>query len=226
MLAVTRLSFHALESPEIRERETALARLSGELAGRLPPSTRAALAQCLEGINSYYSNLIEGQGTRPIKAERALKRSLAERKPGKTDDLARLAVAHIQTERWMRQCLKDQPELEVAGRDFICALHRHFVGQLPEAMCVVTGRDGETAINVPGELRSRHVDVGAHLAPPPGEVPGLLAAFSEIWQRLPKTFSSTPSTAGATCSSSSPMWAFRPARRAIFTNWRCAAWSR
>lgn len=187
MLAATRLSFYPLESPEIRERETALARMSGELAGRLPPSTRAALAQCLEGINSYYSNLIEGQGTRPIEAERALKRSLTERKPGKADDLASLAVAHIQTERWMRQCLKDEPGLDVAGRDFICALHQHFVDQLPESLRIVTGRNGEAAVNVPGELRTRHVDVGTHLAPPPEEVPGLLAAFSETWQRLPKT---------------------------------------
>lgn len=187
MLAATRLSFHPLESPEIRERETVLARMSGELAGRLPPSTRAALAQCLEGINSYYSNLIEGQGTRPIEAERALKRSLAERKPGKADDLATLAVAHIQTERWMRQRLKDEPTLDVAGRDFVCAVHQHFVEQLPESLRIVTGHNGEAAVNVPGELRTRHVDVGTHLAPPPEEVPGLLAAFAEIWQRLPKT---------------------------------------
>ncbi len=187
MLVATRLSFYALESPEIRERETALARMSGELAGRLPPSTRAALAQCLEGINSYYSNLIEGQGTRPIEAERALKRSLAERRPGKSDDLATLAVAHIQTERWMRQCLKAEPALDVAGHEFVCALHRHFVEQLPESLRVVSGHNGETAVNVPGELRTRPVDVGTHLAPPPEEVPGLLSAFAETWQRLPKT---------------------------------------
>lgn len=187
MLAATRLSFYTLESPEIRERETALAGMSGELAGRLPPSSRAALARCLEGINSYYSNLIEGQGTRPIEAERALKRSLAARTPGTADDLARLAVAHIHTERWMRQRLKEEPALDVAGRDFICALHRHFVEQLPDSMRTVRGHDGETARNVPGELRTRHVDVGAHLAPPPQEVPGLLAAFADSWQRLPKT---------------------------------------
>jgi Fic family protein len=187
MLAATRLSFYPLESPEIRERETALARKSGELAGRLPPSTRAALAQCLEGINSYYSNLIEGQGTRPVEAERALKRSLAQRRPGRADDLATLAVAHIQTERWMRQRVKDQPALDVAGSDFIRALHRHFVEQLPDSLRIVTGRDGETAVNLPGELRTRDVDVGAHLAPRPEELPGLLAAFAEAWHRIPKT---------------------------------------
>ena len=187
MLSATRLSFYTLESPAIRERETEVARLSGELSGRLPPSTRVALAQCLEGINSYYSNLIEGQGTRPIEAERALKRSLAERKTDRSGDLALLAVAHIQTERRMRQRLKDSPTLDVASEAFIRELHRSFVSQLPEAMRVVTGRDGETAINVPGELRSRYVDVGEHLAPAPEDVSGLLKAFTEGWGALPKT---------------------------------------
>ena len=187
MMPATRLSFYALESPEIRERETAVARLSGELRGRLPPTTRAALAQCLEGINSYYSNLIEGQSTRPIEAERALRRILAERPQNRAEDLAVLAVAHIQTERWMRQLLKAEPDIDVSGTGFICELHRKFVSQLPESLRVVTGRNGETAINEPGELRQRYVDVGAHVPPAHGDVPGLLSAFSEAWRRLPKT---------------------------------------
>jgi Fic family protein len=187
MLPATRLSFFALETPAIRERETAVARLSGELSGRLPPPTRAALAQCLGGINSYYSNLIEGQGTRPIEAERALKRSLAERPKTRAGDLAVLAIAHIETERWMRQHLRDDATVDVAGVAFIRELHRQFVSRLPEAMRIVTGHKGETAINVPGELRERYVDVGAHIPPAPEEVPGLLAAFAESWKLLPKT---------------------------------------
>ena len=188
MLPAARLSFYPLESPAIRERETTVARLGGELRGRLPPSTRAALAQCLEGINSYYSNLIEGQGTRPIEAERALKRSLAEtRKNSRAGDLAVLAVAHIRTERWMRQYLRDHAAVDVAGAEFIRELHRKFVSQLPEPMRRVTGRDGETAVNVPGELRQRFVDVGRHVPPAPEDVPGLLSAFAESWKGLPKT---------------------------------------
>lgn len=186
MLPLSRLSFYQLDTPAARERETALARLSGELFGRLPETTCAALAETLEGINSYYSNLIEGQGTRPIEAERALRQNLAQQS-GKPADLALLAVAHIQTERWLRQRLRNEPALNVASADFICALHRHFVEQLPESMRIVTGEDGETAINEPGVLRQRHVMVGTHLAPDAAEVPALLAAFNEAWTRLPKT---------------------------------------
>jgi len=187
MLPASRLSLYTLDSPAIRERETTVARLSGELAGRLPPPTRAALAQCLEGINSYYSNLIEGQGTRPIEAERALKRSLAERSQTRASDLALLAVAHIETERWMRQLLDGDANLDIGGEDFICELHRRFVSQLPESLRVVTGDSGETLLNEPGALRTRHVNVGTHIAPPPEEVRPLLAAFSEGWRQLSKT---------------------------------------
>jgi Fic family protein len=188
MLPATRLSFYPLESPTIRERETLVARMSGELSGRLPPTTRAALARCLEGINSYYSNLIEGQGTRPIEAERALKRSLVEGpQTGRAGDLATLAVAHIQTERWMRQHLRDEATADVAATGFIRELHRRFVSQLPEGMRLVTGRQGATALNVPGELRQRYVDVGAHVPPAPEDVPDLLIAFAESWKSLPKT---------------------------------------
>ncbi|MBL6750844.1 MAG: Fic family protein [Nevskia sp.] len=161
------------------------------MGGRLPPTSRTALAQCLEGINSYYSNLIEGQGTRPVEAEQALKRGLAERRQGgaggRAGDLALLAVAHIQTERWMRRHLQDDPSVDVAGAGFMRELHRRFVSQLPDSLRIVTGRDGETAANLPGELRTRDVDVGTHVAPAPEELPGLLAAFAEGWKALPKT---------------------------------------
>lgn len=187
MLPLSRLSFYVLDSPAIRERETAVARLSGELAGRLPPDTRAALAQCLEGINSYYSNLIEGQSTRPIEAERALKKNLAQRPKSRAGELALLAVAHIKTERWMRERLKSDLDLDIAGADFIRELHRRFVSQLPDALRVVKGDNGETARNVPGELRQRHVKVGALVPPAPDELPALLAAFSEAWKGVPKT---------------------------------------
>jgi Fic family protein len=187
MLPTTRLSFYALESPELREREVDVARLSGELSGRLPAPTRAALARCLEGINSYYSNLIEGQGTRPIDAERALKLGLAERARTQAGDLATLAVAHIQTERWMRHRLKDNAAVDLSSTSFVCELHRHFVSQLPDSLRIVTGDDGERLLNVPGELRQRHVKVGAHLTSPPEDVPDLLAAFNDTWKALPKT---------------------------------------
>lgn len=46
-------------------------RLSTKLASCLHPSTAASLAELLRVTNSYYSNLIEGNVTRPRDIERA-----------------------------------------------------------------------------------------------------------------------------------------------------------
>lgn len=188
MLDASRLSMYGMDSASIRERENHLMRLSGELSGRLPPPTREALAACLEGINSYYSNLIEGQGTRPVEAEQALARARQQGATAPAGDLARLALAHIQTERWMRQVLREQPALEISHPDFICELHRRFVSPLPESLRVVRGaHEEQTALNLPGRWRDQEVQVGRHLAPPAAEVPALLMTFHQVWQRLPKT---------------------------------------
>ena len=61
------------------------------------PSTRRALQDLVRGMNSYYSNRIEGQGTHPKNIERALSAdfsatpSVAQRQ--------RIALAHIEAER-------------------------------------------------------------------------------------------------------------------------------
>lgn len=187
MLPLSRLSFYLLESSEIRESEMALSRAAGELTGRLPATTRAALATCFEGINSYYSNLIEGQGTKPVEAEKALKAALLAPPTPVAAEKARLAVAHIQTERWMREQLAKGPGHGVISPDFIRQLHGRFVSQLPESMREVRGDDGSAAVNVPGEFRQRDIKVGRHRAPPHAEVPGLAVALAETWAQLPKT---------------------------------------
>lgn len=87
----------------------------------------------------------------------------------------------------MRERLKSDPAPDIAGADFIRELHRRFVSQLPDALRVVRGDNGETARNVPGELRQRDVKVGALVPPAPDQLPALLAAFSEAWKGLPKT---------------------------------------
>ena len=46
---------------------------AAQLSGTLNPITRAAIANFLRPMNSYYSNLIEGHDTHPIDIDRALK---------------------------------------------------------------------------------------------------------------------------------------------------------
>src|SRR5687768_5776973 len=64
-----------------------------ELAGG---ALRASLQPLLRSMNSYYTNKIEGQHTRPAEIERALARDFDTDK--KEARKQRLAVAHIETE--------------------------------------------------------------------------------------------------------------------------------
>ncbi len=70
-----------------------LARGATQLAG-LPVAP--ALRGLLRGMNSYYTNRIEGQHTRPLEIEQALARNFS----GNADLAARqrLALAHIEAE--------------------------------------------------------------------------------------------------------------------------------
>lgn len=184
MLPLARLSWYNCDAPQQREREIRLARIAGELRGALPLPTRMALADCLKGINCYYSNLIEGQSTRPIDTERALQTALEQKPPGKAGDLATLAVAHIETQQWMRATLTEDPELDPASAAFIQSLHQQFVSRLPQSLRTVKGDDGTELINGPGQVRTHDVTVGAHVAPAHRDIPPLLDAFQQGWKRL------------------------------------------
>ena len=146
-----------------------LARLATGLAGtRVPPELRSLL----RSMNSYYTNRIEGQHTRPHEIEQALRQDFS-------NDAAlaakqRLAVAHIAAEQAL--------ELRYQGADGAHALykleaiqdlHRTLFAQLPAADLLTAQHEPI----VPGALRTRDVQVGQHVAPAHASV----AAFLQRW---------------------------------------------
>ena len=153
-------------------------RLSTELAGSLHPTTAAGLAELLRLTNSYYSNLIEGNVTRP----RDIERALAEQLDGdrRTRDLQREAAAHVRVQRQIDE-LHARGELrEPASVDFVQWLHRNFYENAPEAMLRIERSDGTSYSMVPGELRHQPEQdnvVGRHLPPSSAAVSGLLQHF-------------------------------------------------
>ena len=86
-----------------------LARSATQLAGLpIAPGLRALL----RGMNSYYTNRIEGQHTRPLEIEQALALNFSDNK-----ELAarqRLAVAHIEAEAAIEQ----REQVPVAWTEF------------------------------------------------------------------------------------------------------------
>lgn len=150
-----------------------LSRLATPLAGtRVPPELRSLL----RSMNSYYTNRIEGQHTRPHEIDQALRQDFS--KNAALAAKQRLAVAHIEAEEVLEQ--------RYSGPDGARALytaaavqdlHRELFGRLPAADLLTT----ENEPIVPGQLRQRDVKVGQHVAPAHASVPQFLARWADFY---------------------------------------------
>lgn len=146
-----------------------------ELKAMVHPVTERRIAELLRGVNSYYSNRIEGQHTHPRAIERALRKDF-DKEPAKAR-LQRMAVAHIETQKDMESWLSTEPDLSVYSAGFLGRLHESFYGRLlPEDRIT---KEGDVV--VPGELRKRDVQVGEHLPPGKDSVPGFLKRTEEVY---------------------------------------------
>lgn len=132
---------------------TVIAR-SDLLRNSVPIGIREALSPLLRNMNSYYSNLIEGQHTTPAEIELALNSEFSE--DSETARRQRLAIAHVEIERELRLAFRSPYEAPL-----LLELHR----RLFEAI--------EPEIQ-PGEFRTVDVQVGNHIAPSKEDVPGLI----------------------------------------------------
>ncbi len=139
------------------------------------PATAARIAALLRGVNSYYSNRIEGQHTHPREIERALRKDF-DKAPDKAR-LQRLAIAHIDTQKEMESWLAAEPALSVYSPDFIARLHASFYGKLPPGERIT--KEGDAI--VPGEWRRKDVDVGGHVAPGWQAVPDFLKRVEQVY---------------------------------------------
>lgn len=170
--------------PEDREERLAglgleIIRRAERLRGGLHPVTRRGVAELVRSMNSYYSNLIEGQRTRPSDIDAAVRQEFST--DASRRHLQQLHWAHLETQRWMEaRCAGMHPE-ELCGVEFLRALHREFYGRLPEeARWLEDGQGGRQAI-APGELRVSAVAVGIHLAPAHETLERFLLRFAEFY---------------------------------------------
>ena len=156
-----------------------LAREASELSAQLHPVVRLSVAELVRSMNCYYSNLIEGHNTHPRDIDRALAADYSS-DPHRRD-LQLEARAHIEVQRMIDERAGNLPRPPVA-RAFIEWTHREFCQRLPESLLVVVNPDtGERVPVVPGQLRTRTVAVGRHVAPAPGDLPALMGRFEEAY---------------------------------------------
>ena len=138
----------------------------------------ATLRPLLRSMNSYYTNRIEGQHTRPADIELALLKQFdADKKQAQKQ---RLAVAHIQTEEAFERELPATPA-PLFARSFVKRIHEELYRRLPPKERVTS--EGEPM--EPGVLRAKNVAAGRHVAPPPGEIGALLEAWEAEYAQCP-----------------------------------------
>jgi Fic family protein len=144
------------------------------LKAGIPEQTLATLRELVRQMNSYYSNLIEGQGTHPLNIERALHNDYSH--DAAIARLQRLAVAHIDAERELETQI---PIGEALLSATACRAHQALYARLPPEDQRTD--DGHTIR--PGELRQADVEVGDHVPPAWQSLPRFLEAFDREYGR-------------------------------------------
>jgi Fic family protein len=160
-----------------------LAQKSSGFRRSLPESLLASLADLVRAMNCYYSNLIEGHDTHPVDIERALKNDYS--KDARKRDLQLEAKAHIAVQKWI-----DGGALigRAVTSEGIREIHRRFSEELPDDLLWVEDPVTKERVRVaPGELRTRDVRVGDHIAVSPGAVPRFMTRFEGVYRAVNKT---------------------------------------
>jgi Fic family protein len=168
------LPSEAAQSPLLSQAHDLL-RSALVLAGTPVPGE---LRRLLRSMNSYYSNRIEGQHTRPFEIEQALRRDFSSNR-----ELAarqRLAVAHIETEVVLEsRYTGPDGARRLYHTEAVQDIHRELFSRLP-LEDLHTDTDTGPVIE-PGTLRTREVSVGRHIAPAWQAVPTFLTRWAEVY---------------------------------------------
>ena len=168
------------EEDDLQDLALEVLQKSAALGNRQHPVTLDTLRELLRIINSYYSNLIEGHNTHPHDIVRAMQKEY-DSEPAKRN-LQMESVAHITVQRDMEKKLREESEVNMTGREFLCTLHREFYRQLPEEFRVVTNPEmGRESLVMPGELRGESVKVGYHQPPGHSSLKAFLDRFGEFY---------------------------------------------
>jgi len=158
-----------------------LIRKASALGDAMHPITRAAMAELVRPMNSYYSNLIEGHDTHPIDIERALREDFAINDKKKRN-LQLEAKAHITLHRFISELFLKNPKAESpASSEYLKRLHADFYVHLPNEFKRVVSAEGTVRTVVPGEFRDCGVKVGQHTAPAHNAMPDFMVRFNTVY---------------------------------------------
>ncbi len=162
----------------LRELSIELIKQSSSLSGSLHPVTREAIANLIEPMNSYYSNLIEGHNTHPLDIEKALNKDYSDEPKKKLLQLE--SYAHVNTQKNMKVLLTDGLT-KICSAKFIKWLHVDFYKDMPPEFHMSEVINGAKVKIVPGEFRTGEVKVGEHIGPAAASIDKFMDVFSEAY---------------------------------------------
>ena len=162
-----------------------LERKAAKLSGMINPITAQVLEQHMRIINSYYSNLIEGNSTHPREIRKAMTGEY-NNDPAKRD-LQIESLAHIGVQNYLAQRYSIEQAssaIEFLKPDCFKDIHLQFYKNLPESLRVVSNDRGESKLVTPGQFRQagEEVEVGNHIAPKANTVQPFLSRFTEAYK--------------------------------------------
>jgi Fic family protein len=179
-----------------------LSAASARLESALHPRTSASLAEMVRIMNTYFSNMIEGNRTRPKDIEAALGAELRtlrgtpeNRQIGKSleDDVSREdnardllveAVAHVQVQAKIDKQFSEPSPPEPANGHYIKWMHREFYRGASENMLRIGGADRSFQMTQ-GQWRSspeQDVAVGLHHPPASDRVSDFMERFAQCYE--------------------------------------------
>ena len=157
------------------ERAHVLHKLALAAAGRADHSVMLSLAPLLRSMNSYYTNKIEGQHTLPIEIEQAMRHEFSSEQ--EVQRKQRIALSHLEAEQAAETQLAPLGWRALLSSETITTLHRSLFASLPPEDCALA--DG--SLFQPGQLRTREVRVGKHIAPSAPSIPAFLDRFAQFY---------------------------------------------
>lgn len=168
----------ALQRHGLFDLATQLDRQAARLTGMVPFKSAETIRRHMAVINSYYSNLIEGNRTLPHEIREAQRGHYSD-DPVKRDYQLE-SVAHVKVQEWVNeQALTLE---KVCSTDFILELHRRFYEGLPMSLQQVSDGDEVFATIEPGKWRDRNVIVGRHIPPKAEGLASLMEGFCDEYR--------------------------------------------
>ncbi len=178
-----------IEPCKLEEIPTSIGDLIAEIASHsailgvaLHPRTAANLADLVRIMNTYYSNLIEGNNTRPLDIQRALEGNLY--KDIERRNLQIEAAAHVRVQAKIDAMAAQDKLPEPASKEFIRWIHKEFYEDAPEEFLTVKGTKSSFTMT-PGKWRKgtkQDVAVGRLIPPSSDRVDDFMTHFEKRYR--------------------------------------------